>query len=58
MCKKLMVDFWGFRAFFWVAGYIPLDLVSFGVWRCLKRRLNDGLDGVRGCKSIDWRGLG
>jgi hypothetical protein len=55
--QKLMADFWGFRAFFWVAGYIPIGLASFGVWRCLKRRLNDGLDGVGGCKLIDWHGL-
>ena len=53
-----MGDFGGFGAFFGVTGYIPLGLASFGVWRCLKTRLNDGLDGVRGCKLIDWRGLG
>ncbi len=52
-----MADFWGFRAFFGVSGYIPLDLVQFGAWRCLKKRLNHGLDGVGGCKSIVQVGL-
>ena len=47
-----MADFWGFRAFFWVSGYIPLDLVSFGAWGYLKKRLNHVFYGVEECNLI------
>jgi hypothetical protein len=52
MCKKLVADFWGFGAFFGATGYIPLDLVSFEAWGCLKKRLNHVFYGVEECNLI------